>query len=229
MRKEISFSLCLLSVFFGWAQVEEQPLDSITEKMIIVEGDSIFRSAIDLDEVYLFGKLKFPNYKTKLHYYILRRKTLKVYPYAKLAAERLVELNDSIVKIKRKSKRKKYTKKIQKYIEDEFSEELKKLTRTEGQILVKLIYRQTGTTAFELVKELRSGWRAFWYSTTAKMFKISLKEEFDPEDVHEDYIIEDILQRAFTAEKLERQKSVLDYDYATLNNKWGNAGKNKNK
>ncbi|MFS4492105.1 DUF4294 domain-containing protein [Maribacter sp. 2308TA10-17] len=229
MRKEILFSIFLLSTFYGWSQVEEKPLDSIAEKMIIVEGDSIFRSSIDLDEVYLFGKLKFPDYKTKLRYYILRRKTLKVYPYAKLAAERLVELNDSIVKIKKKSKRKRYTKKIQKYIEDEFSEELKKLTRTEGQILVKLIYRQTGSTAFNLVKELRSGWRAFWYSTTAKMFKISLKEEYDPENVHEDYIIEDILQRAFTAEKLERQKSVLDYDYATLNDKWGNVGEKKNK
>ena len=229
MRKDILIGLCLLLGFIGWSQVEEQPLDSLTEKMIIVEGDSMFRSSIDLDEVYLFGKLKFPDYKTKLRYYILRRKTLKVYPYAKLAAERLVELNDSIVKIKRKSKRKKYTKKIQKFIEDEFSEELKKLTRTEGQILVKLIYRQTGSTAFNLVKELRSGWRAFWYSTTAKMFNISLKEEFDPENVHEDYIIEDILQRAFTAEKLERQKSVLDYDYGTLKDKWGNVGDKKNK
>jgi hypothetical protein len=229
MRKGTLISLCWMVTFFGWSQVEEQPLDSISEKMIIIEGDSIIRRAIDLDEVYLFGKLKFPDYKTKLKYYILRRKTIKVYPYAKLAAERLVELNDSIVNIKRKSKRKKYTKKIQKYIEEEFSEELKKLTRTEGQILVKLIHRQTGTTAFDLVKELRSGWRAFWYSTTAKMFKISLKEEFNPEGVHEDYLIEDILQRAFTAGRLERQKSILDYDYATLNDKWGNVDKKKEK
>lgn len=229
MRKEIFLFMFLMAPFFGWSQVEEQPLDSITEKLIIIEGDSIFRSAIDLDEIYLFGKLKFPDYRTKLKYYVLRRKTLRVYPYAKLAAERLVELNDSIVKIKRKSKRKRYTKKIQNYIEDEFSEELKKLTRTEGQILVKLIHRQTGTTAFSLVKELRSGWRAFWYSTTAKLFKISLKEEFNPKEVHEDYLIEDILQRAFTADRLERQKSVLDYDYANLNDKWGNAGKQKKK
>lgn len=229
MKKEILFGLLFLFAFFGWAQIKEQPLDSVAEKMIIVEGDSLFRSTIDLDEVYLFGKLSFPDYQTKLRYYILRRKTLKVYPYAKLAAERLVELNDSIAKIKRRSKRKKYTKKIQKYIEDEFSEELKKLTRTEGQILVKLIHRQTGTTAFHLVKELRSGWRAFWYSTTAKMFKITLKEEFDPENVHEDYIIEDVLQRAFASYRLERQKSVLDYDYATLNDKWGNVGEKKQK
>ncbi len=229
MKNSIPFILLLTISFFGFSQIEDQPLDSVTEKLIMVEGDSVFKSSIALEEVYLFGKLKFPDYKSKLRYYILRRKTLKVYPYAKLAAERLVELNDSIVKIKRKSKRKKYTKKIQKYIEEEFSEELKKLTRTEGQILVKLIHRQTGSTAFSLVKELRSGWRAFWYSTTAKMFSISLKEEFNPREVHEDYLIEDILQRAFAAERLERQATVLDYDYAALNNKWGNVDKKNQK
>ena len=198
-------------------------MDSITEKLIIIEGDSIMHSSIALDEVYVFSKLKFSSYKDKLRYYILRRKTIKVFPYAKLAAERLSELNDSLTKIKKKRKRKKYTKEVQKYIEGEFSDELKKLTRTEGQILVKLIYRQTGKTTFNLVKELRSGWRAFWYSTTAKMFKISLKEEYRPDQVHEDYMIEDILQRAFAAGRLERQNSVLDFDYMDLENKWSTA------
>ncbi|WP_265243037.1 DUF4294 domain-containing protein [Muriicola sp. Z0-33] len=209
------------------AQVEEIPLDSVSEKMIIVEGDSIFKSSIALDEVYIFGKLEFESYKEKLRYYILRRKTIKVYPYAKLASERLVELNDSLSRIKKKRKRKKYTRHVQKFIEEEFSEELKKLTRTEGQILVKLIYRQTGKTSFNLVKELRSGWRAFWYNTTAKMFKISIKEEYHPESVHEDYLIEDILQRAFASKRLDRQESVLDYDYASLTNKWNKNAKQK--
>lgn len=209
------------------AQVKEKPLDSIAEKMIIIEGDSIFQSSIPLDEVYIFGKLDFDSYQDKLRYYILRRKTIKVYPYAKLASERLEELNDSLSKIKRKRKRKKYTKRVQKYIEGEFSEELKKLTRTEGQILVKLIYRQTGKTAFDLVRELRSGWRAFWYNTTAKMFDISIKQEFHPETVHEDYLIEDILQRAFAAKRLEKQNSVLNYDYASLTNKWSKDPKEK--
>ena len=213
--------------YIGISQVKEEPLDSIAEKMIIIEGDSIFQQSIALEEVYIFGKLDFASYQDKLKYYILRRKTFKVYPYAKMASERLEELNDSLLKIKRKRKRKKYTKKIQKYIEEEFSEELKKLTRTEGQILVKLIYRQTGNTTYALVKDLRSGWRAFWYNTTAKMFKISLKEEFHPESIHEDYLIEDILQRAFAASQLVRQESVLDYDYASLTNKWANREKKK--
>lgn len=213
--------------FFGTAQVEETPMDSITEKMIIIEGDSLFQNYIPLNEVYIFGRLEFSSYQEKLRYYILRRKTLKVYPYAKLASERLEDLNDSLVIIKSKRKRKKYTKELQSYIEGEFSEELKKLTRTEGQILVKLIYRQTGTTAYDLVKELRSGWRAFWYSTTAKMFKISIKEVYNPTMVHEDYLIEDILQRAFAANELQRQETVLDYDYSSLTNKWGKIEKNK--
>ncbi|MEM9867520.1 MAG: DUF4294 domain-containing protein [Bacteroidota bacterium] len=199
---------------------QETPKDSVVDYYVRFEGDSILRSSIELDEVFIFSQLEFDNRKEKLRYYILRRKTLKVYPYAKLAAERLVQLNDSLDQIKKRRHRKRYTKKVQKYIEGEFSEELKKLTRTEGQILVKLIHRQTGKTAFSLVKELRSGWRAFWYNTTAKAFKISIKKEFHPEYVHEDYLIEDILQRAFASDKLERQNAVLDYDYALLSNKW---------
>lgn len=208
----------LLLCLSGFSQ--EIKNDSLSDYYVRFEGDSILYSSIALDEVFLFDKLEFGDRKEKLRYYILRRKTLKVYPYAKLAAERLVELNDSLAHIKKKRHRKKYTKKVQKYIEGEFSAELKKLTRTEGQILVKLIYRQTGKTAFSLVKELRNGWRAFWYNTTAKAFKISIKEEFHPERIHEDYLIEDILQRAFASNRLDRQKSVLDYDYAQLSNKW---------
>lgn len=227
MKNKIYILFFGLMCFCGFSQVEDQPLDSLSKEYIMVEGDSLFRSSISLDEVYLFGKLKFNSKEEKLRYYILRRKTIKVYPYAKLASERLVELNDSLTKIKSKRKMKKYTKHVQKYIEEEFSEELKKLTRTEGQILIKLIYRQTGITAFDLVKQLRNGWRAFWYNTTAKMFNISLKEEYHPENMHEDYLIEDVLQRAFASDRLVRQKSVLDYDYATLTNKWSAAEKPK--
>ena len=152
---------------------------------------------IELDEVLILKNLNFQNRDDLIKYLILKRKTIKVFPYAKLAAERLTELNARLESLKRKSDRKRYTKIIQRYIEEEFSAELKKLTRTEGQILVKLIHRQTGITTFGLVKELRSGWRAFWYNNTAKLFNISLKEEFNPIDVKEDFLIEDILDTLF--------------------------------
>ena len=89
--------LHLILIFFlgaiGFSQIKERPLDSIAEKMIIIEGDSIFQQSIALDEVYIFGRLDFSSYQDKLKDYSLRRKTFKVYPYAKMASERLEERN----------------------------------------------------------------------------------------------------------------------------------------
>jgi len=201
---------------------QETPVDS-TETHIeyyVIEGDTVPRSSIDLNEVFIFKRLKFDNKEDRRRYLILRRKTRKVFPYASLAAERLTTLNQRLDSIKSKSGKKKYTKVIHKYLEGEFSAELKKLTRTEGQILIKLIHRQTGETTYELVKRLRSGWRAFWYNTTASAFDISMKKEFDPVNVEEDYLIEDILQRSFQSNILEYQPTALDFEFLELSNKW---------
>ncbi|WP_405198505.1 DUF4294 domain-containing protein [Christiangramia sp. LLG6405-1] len=224
----IFYILLLLTSATAVAQSDtlSRPIDStevdtsMTTQYMIIAGDSIPRELIDLEEVVLLRRLKFDSNADRKRYLILRRKTRKVYPYAKMASERLLTLNSRLDDIKSRRARKKYTKIVQDYIEDEFSAELKKLTRTEGQILVKLIHRQTGTTAFELVKDLKSGWRAFWYNTTASMFDISLKEEYDPKNNQEDFLIEDILQRSFRDNILERQSSALDFEYLDLSDKW---------
>lgn len=213
--------LFILFPFLVFAQVDEPINDSTDVKYLIIKGDSIPRTSIDLEEVMLLHKLKFDSKKSRIQYLILRRKTLKVYPYAKMAADRLDSLTTELETMNREREKKKHTKALQKYIEGEFSEELKKMTRTEGQILVKLIHRQTGKTTFNLVKELRTGWRAFMYNTTASMFDISLKEEFNPMNVKEDYLIEDILQRSFQNGLLERQKPAIKFDFYDLTKKWG--------
>lgn len=201
-------------------RVESIPHDSLQKDFYVIEGDSIPREFIGLEEVLILGELKFDNDLERRKYYILKRKTRKVYPYAKLASERLVELNYRLKQLESRRDKRRYTKIIQEYIEDEFSEELKKLTRTEGQILVKLVHRQTGITTYDLIRELKSGWRAFWYNTTASLFNISLKEEYHPESRKEDFWIEDILQRAFQAGILEEQPTALDFDFLELTNKW---------
>lgn len=203
-----------------FAQVEPVEKDSTAIEYYYIDGDSIPVSIIDLDAVLVLGKLKFDNKEDRVRYLILKRRTIKVYPYAKLAAERLVELNERLETLERKGEKRRYARIIQKYIEEEFSEELKKLTRTEGQILVKLVHRQTGKTTFQLIQELRSGWRAFWFNNTARLFDISLKTEFNPLEVSEDYLIEDILERAFQNGQLERQKSAFPIDYLELTAKW---------
>lgn len=223
--------LLVLFIFSGAAFAQESvPVeDTLQNEYIFIEGDSIARQHIDLDEVLILGRLKFDSDLERRKYLILRRKTIKVYPYAKLASERLVELNSRLDQMKGRRARKKYTKIVQNYIEDQFSAELKKLTRTEGQILVKLIHRQTGITAFDLIKDLKSGWRAFWYNTTASFFDISLKEEFKPESNQEDYLIEDILQRAFQSKQLQKQPSALDFNFLELTNKWSTSEKKDRK
>ena len=201
-------------------EYKTQQKDSIATYYYIVQGDTIPREYIDLEEVVLLNKLSFNNKVDRRRYLILRRKTRKVYPYAKLASERLLTMSKRLQTIKKKRQASKYTKRIQKYIEQEFSEKLKKLTKTEGQILVKLIHRQTGTTAYDLVKELRTSWRAFWYNTTASFFDISLKQKFAPFSVEEDYLIEDILERSFQEEILERQAPFIKIDFLELSSHW---------
>lgn len=212
----------ILLPFLSLAQVPNVVQDSTSVEYLIIEGDSVPRTAIDLDAVMLLHKLEFKSKDERARYLILRRRTLKVYPYAKLAATRLDTLSNRLAKLTKNRDKKRYTRHIQKYIEGEFSEELKKLSRSEGRILVKLIHRQTGRTTFDLVKELRSGWRAFWYNTTASMFDISLKSEFNPNIEKEDYLIEDILQRNFQNGRLERQKSAIEFDFFELTDKWLN-------
>lgn len=233
MLKKTLHILLFMATVMMYSQDEENKLiheiktDSTNIQYYIIEGDTILHESIGLDEVIVFGRLKFNNNLARRKYLILRRKTRKVFPYAKLAAERLMALNERLEGITSKKKKKKYIKILQKYMEEEFTSELKKLTRTEGQILVKLIYRQTGKTMFELVKEYRSGWRAFWYNNTARLFSISLKEKYDPVNVEEDYWIEDILQRSFQSGILQEQKTVLEFNYYDLKDKWSGKVKAK--
>ena len=193
--------------------------DSLVD-YIKIQGDSVIRSSIGLDKVVLLPKKGFKNSKELQKYLILKRKTLKVYNYAVLASNRLTTLNERLAPVKRRRDKKNYTKKIQKFIVNEFYDELRKFTQTEGQILIKLIHRQTGTTTYKLIKELRNGWIAFWYNNTARIFNMSLKKEFDPYTVEEDYLIEDIIQRALRDKKLEYQAPDVVYDIFELNKKW---------
>ena len=212
----------MIGLFCCWGQTPAVAVDTIPNKYLIIKGDTITGQSIDLEEVVILPRLRLNTNEERRRYLILQRKTLKVYPYAKLAAERLETLNARMAGVKSKRQRKKYTRMVQKFVENEFADKLKKFTITEGQILIKLIHRQTGETAFDLIKELRSGWRAFWYNNTAKLFDMSLKIPFDPEVEEEDFLIEDILQRQFDKGNLEFQKSYKTFDLYALNKIWKN-------
>jgi poly(3-hydroxyalkanoate) synthetase len=138
---------------------------------------------------------------------------------AKIAAERLTVLNANMAKLKTEREKKKYSKIVEKYLETEFEDQLKKLSRKDGQILVKLIYRQTGQSTFDLIKEHKSGWKAFWANRMAKLFSINIKEKYNPATVPEDYYIEGFLLQAFAERRLIRQEPPFEIDYTAITQK----------
>ena len=213
--KKILYIYIALNSLTVFSQVREKDSlpKTLDEYILVKEGDTI---TVKLEEFTILPKHKFKSQEDARYYYWFRRKVFKAYPYAKLASERLDSLKIRLSKVNSKRKRRKYTKKVQKYLEGEFSVQLKKMTSTEGRILIKLIHRQTGKTTFDNIRELKSGWKAFWYNTTANIFKLSLKDEYHPEDVNEDYLIEDVLQRAFLEDQLVSQTSKLLFDFTKI-------------
>lgn len=214
MKKNVFFLFFLLLLSTAYAQQTEEGT------LLLIEGDSIPQYGITLKEVVVFQPLRFKTREELKRYILLRRRVFRVYPYAKLAADRLTVLNDRLNEIESKRGRKKYLKRLEKFIYEEFEEELKKLSKSQGRILIKLVHRQTGSTTFDLVKELRTGWKAFVYQTTASLFRLSLKDQYNPEEVLEDYLIEDILQRAFADQYLIEQPAAIDYDLNALHSIW---------
>ena len=218
MKLIISLIFCFPIIVFCQKGINEK--DLLDEQYIVVVGDTISNNSISLNEIFILPQLKFTTSDSRRKYLILQRKTIKVYPFAKLASERLETLNQRMNLLKSKNEKKKYARLVQKFVKKEFTDELKKNTITEAQILIKLIHRQTGVSAFDLIKSLRSGWSAYWYNNTAKLYKMSLKTPFDPYVSKEDYLIEDILQRQFQNGRLEYQKPSKDFDLYKLSKKW---------
>ena len=217
--KSTFFFLLFTISFFSLAQIEA-PNNFEGDLLYKFETDSIPQAGIRLKEVVLFQPLSFKSMDELRQYVILRNRTLRVYPYAKLASDRLDTLSMRLENIKSNRKKKTYIKRIEKFIYDEFEAELKKLSRSQGRILIKLVHRQTGETTHSLIKELRNGWRAFVYQTTASLFKLSLKDTYNPETNYEDFLIEDILQRAYGDGLIDLDPTALAYELDSLYTIW---------
>lgn len=218
MRAVFSIILVLFSIVSGFCQEVVQ--DTIKKGIVNeMENDSI-TFEYDLEEMVISNVDDTISAEQKKRLLILKRRVLKVYPYAKIAADRLTLLKQNMEKLKTKKEKKRYAKIVEKYLEEEFEEQLKNLSRKDGQILVKLIYRQTGETTFDLIKEQKSGWKAFWSSKIAKMFSINLKEKYHPATVPEDYLIEGFLLKAFQEYRLPRQEPAFEIDYKKITEDW---------
>ncbi len=135
----------------------------------------------------------FKDAQARNDYNLLRYNVLKVAPYAMFAGNRYRQLERDLATTSDKQKQKEMVKGCEKEIKDLFNQEIKNMTITQGEILIKLVNRETGNTSYEMVKDLKGGINAFMFQSVARLFGHNLKETYDPQ---EDRDIEGILNSA---------------------------------
>jgi hypothetical protein len=222
------FLLILFSLFgFSLLSAQEGEGSGVSDTIVYIQDTDTIREII-IEEVSITDENKVKLTKEEREQIkLLERRVRVVYPYAKLTAEKLTQINTTMAKLKTQKEKKKYFKLVEKYLNEEFEPKLKKLSRKQGQILVKLINRQTGKTTFDLIKDYKSGWKAFWSNNTAKLFNIDIKKTYDPMEVPEDYYIETYLQRCFDEGKLVKQEAKKPISESELILNWSLKNKEK--
>jgi len=184
------------------AQSEKDPI--VLPKVILL-GDTLPEIVLDPIEINATRLTKVNLQEWQMRY--LR----KVYPYALRTARLTKKINDDLKLCKTKRQEKRYLNECEKVLRGEFEDNLKNLTRKQGQFLIKLIHRETGQTVYDLLKEYRSGWKAFWWNFAGKFFQLNLKDKYEPqgEDKEiENYIarLEEIYQQDGTKYKIENEQ-----------------------
>lgn len=163
--------------------------DTIKVALTMVDNELI--PWITIPEVVIVGQRMFKNDLERAKFNRLRYNVLKVLPYARFAKQRYSKLNRALAENKGKREQKNLVKACEKEIKDMFNKEIKNLTITQGEILIKLIDRETGYTTFELAKDMKGGFNAFFYQSVARIFGHNLKEKYDPQEQRD---IESIIQ-----------------------------------
>ena len=163
--------------------------DIYVARAVVIDGDTLW--VADLDEVYIFPTKKFKSRRERRRYTRLIYNIKKAYPWARLAGDMLSDVEVHLLSLETEKEQKDYMKLVEKELLKDYKHDLKKLTITQGRILIKLVDRETGDTSYELVRELRGKISAVFWQALARLFGSNLKSEYDPEG--EDRLIEEIV------------------------------------
>ena len=143
-------------------------------------------------DVVVYPALKFKNKKQEEFYWRTVRDVRKTLPYAKLAFETLTETYEYIQTIPDKKTREEHLKRLEHDIVEQYKPVVKKMTKGQGKILLKLITRETDQNSYHIVKAFLGSFRASFYSAIGRFFGLNMKNGFNPEKNDEDAIIDRI-------------------------------------
>jgi len=161
-------------------------------EMIVVDGDTLY-----IYNAAPFAVVDLKPYQDKekdRQFRRLRWHVRKVYPYAVTASRKLKKYNTELEKVTSKRKRRKLMKKREKALKVEFEDVIKKMSQTSGRVLVKLIDRETGESTYNIIKEMRGGFKAWIYQGVGKLYGADLKARYNPKMNEEDEMIERVVQ-----------------------------------
>lgn len=180
------FVLLFFAAFIGAANAQT------IVPAVVVDGDTMpyFR----LKAVHIQGQLgederrRIISSNTRLIYNIK-----KVMPYAQACAAKIKEVNETLATFEKERDKNRYMRQAEKELKAEYEDDLRKMSFTQGKLLIKLIDRQCGASSYDLIKLYKSGRSAFIWNGVAGIFGMSLKEDYDPKEEQEIEIILDYL------------------------------------
>jgi hypothetical protein len=200
MIKKLLFSILIISTFTTIKSQNIPKKDSIITttgadgKIVqasVVNGDTLIE--VELKPILIRPPLVLSSKSQVKRYTRLVLYVKKVYPYSQIVKLQLEEIHAHLNEYKTEKEKKEYLKLKESELKQQFEGELRKMTFTQGRILIKLINRETGETTYNIVKELKGSLNAFFWQSIARLFGSNLKLEYDP--YGEDMMIEDIVVR----------------------------------
>lgn len=147
----------------------------------LVDNDSI--QYVELNTLYVYPKLTFKNEKQRQAYNRLVANIKKVLPIAKEVNSIIVETYEYLQTLPDKKSKDEHMKRVEKGIRKEYTPRMKKLTYSQGKLLIKLVYRECNSSSYQLIQAFLGPIRAGFYQAFASLFGASLTKKYDPEGV----------------------------------------------
>lgn len=191
-------SLLLVAVLFPYAQgqdaqssdvVRTDIRDGITVSARVTDGDTLI--IMELQPVSVVAQREFRNRYEAFRYNRTVRNVRRVYPYAQMAGDLFAEYSEKLLEFDSERERRAFMRQAEAELLEEFEADLRRLTISQGVILVKLIDRETNQTSYDILREFRGVFRAVFWQSLGRLFGYNLKTEYDP--YGEDAMIEEIV------------------------------------
>lgn len=186
MNTRVNIVIFIMFLFIGnltcLAQQQSSPVGEqktgYLVAMCVYKGDTI--PYVDLPTVYIFKPIQFKNKRDMTNYYKLIRDVKKVLPISKEISRAVIETYEYMMTLPNEKARQKHMKAVEKSLKEQYTPRMKKLSFSQGKLLIKLVDRQTNSTGYELVKAFMGPFKAGFYQTFAALFGASLKKQYDP-------------------------------------------------